>query len=156
MPALEDHPLTDEQLALMIADGRSLPEWALKLRIGRRAMIAAAAVNIMERRKAARRQEQREHRRAVRRATPIAAREPCFVCAGFKPITQRHHLRPVASQQPGDPHDTRFVWLCPNCHTIFHAFAAGAEATAEFAGMLTPAQWRVMCRILAATGGAEL
>jgi hypothetical protein len=147
--------ITPEELADLIAAGQPIPAAALALRRGQRAMLAAQAEAILAHRRDAKRQVVSKHRAKVRAATPSAERQPCYVCGKYRPITQRHHLKPVGTQTPADPIDTRFVWLCPNCHTIFHAFLAGAEATVEFAGMLTAPQWAAIGRVHNGTAEAK-
>jgi hypothetical protein len=118
---------------------------------------AVIAVRVMDHNKQAQESKNaadRAHRKVVRRATPVADREPCQVCGGFRPIAQQHHVRPVASQTAGSPADTRTVWLCPNCHTILHAWVANPMA---FVGddaneMLTREQWRAMAELVLGSG----
>ncbi|WP_024342652.1 HNH endonuclease [Bradyrhizobium japonicum] len=49
-------------------------------------------------------------------------RKACYVCGGFGPITQAHHVIPLNEQfdlgfvAPDHEHE----WLCPNHHVILH------------------------------------
>ncbi len=64
-----------------------------------------------ERRRAAK--ERREHF-----APDLPGWPTCWVCkTGYAPITQLHHLHPLAES---NVIRTNKVWLCPNCHALVH------------------------------------
>lgn len=59
---------------------------------------------------------------AARLAFQPGPRKACFVCCGFRPITQAHHVVPLNEQFDlgfGAP-DHEHEWLCPNHHVIVH------------------------------------
>lgn len=60
--------------------------------------------------------------KSSRKLMPKNNLTPCFVCGGYKEITQAHHVYPLGKQ-----HDdgltipvNDYVWLCPNHHVLVH------------------------------------
>lgn len=62
-----------------------------------------------------------------------SARESCCVCGKHRAITHAHHIVPLNWQyRIGiDNAYHSHVWLCPNHHTILHAFLDGDEVSKE-------------------------
>lgn len=67
-------------------------------------------------------------------------RQNCYICRKWRAITQAHHIIPLSIQfeigltEPDGTH----AWLCPNHHTILHAFLDGSisAASPNFGGLL--------------------
>lgn len=111
---------------LPVIEGETFDQYATRAAqepvLGRRALIAAAVVELSK--------EYRREAQGRKNAWIAVARiqfsptdrKECFVCGKFKSITQAHHVVPLAAQfdRGFDEPDHEHVWLCPNHHVIVH------------------------------------
>ena len=120
---------------------RQIAEACESFTISQRVAIAERVREQIRQRRETLRTAKRKAKAGIRARTPKGEQEPCFICDGCRPITVRHHVKPVAISDPDDPESLRTVWLCPNCHTILHKALRKEPITREFADLLSPAEW---------------
>jgi hypothetical protein len=98
--------------------------------------------------------ERRETAASIRKATPKQERRPCRVCLRYRPITEQHHVIPVALAAASHPDCLKTEHLCPNCHAIVHGVISGALSVndEEVSDMLTLSQWERCVAIIRASG----
>ncbi len=125
-------------------EGETFEEWISRanqlLNPSQRAMLAASIGTVQRKLVAERSAQKRAWIAAARLEFQPGRRQACFVCGGFEPIAQAHHVVPLNEQfEHGfDKPDHEYEWLCPNHHVILHLCIDRSASTQSLGRRIAP------------------
>lgn len=127
------------------------------LSVSQRSMIAARVARFISLENEVNKKIRRQTKARLRNETPDPGpQEDCYICRKFKPITQAHHICPIAEylNDIKRPYLQQTRWLCPNCHEILHRFRKGNKYPGywDLAECLTPEEWERVGELMSLEG----